>query len=283
MTISCLFHNLDPAMKRKTIAQELAIQGTGLHRGGDIEIVLYPSDAGIVFIKDGVHIPAIPQNVVDTTLNTTIGLNGVRISTIEHLMSVFYGLGISDCTIEVKGDEIPVMDGSALPMVRHIQEAGLKDLGCDVLPVVITDTVRAEQGESWIEVAPGRFSVSYEIEFAAPAIGLQRYSFDGSNYISEIAPARTFGLLKDVEAMRSMGLALGGGLHNAVVVDGEEVLNPEGLRFADEFVRHKILDILGDFWILGAPVTGRIRAFKANHRLHIECIKKIHGIFFPQG
>lgn len=265
-------------MKRMTIAQALTIRGTGLHRGGDEEIGLYPSENGIVFIKDGQPIPAIPENVVDTQLNTSIGLNGVKISTIEHLMSAFYGLGITDCTVEVKGDEIPVMDGSALPFVTHIQQAGLEDLGREVTPVVITGTVRAELGGSWVEVSPGSFSVSYEIEFAEQAIGLQRMSFDGDGYIREIAPARTFGLLKDVETMRSMGLALGGGLHNAVVVDGKDVLNPEGLRFADEFVRHKILDILGDLWILGAPVMGRVRAFKANHRLHIECAKKIHKL-----
>ncbi|HHO74806.1 MAG TPA: UDP-3-O-[3-hydroxymyristoyl] N-acetylglucosamine deacetylase [Deltaproteobacteria bacterium] len=270
-------------MKRMTIAQTLVIRGTGIHRGGDIEIVLYPSDQGIVFVKDGQSIPAIPENVVDTQLNTTIGLSGVRISTIEHLMSAFYGLGITDCTIEVRGDEIPVIDGSALPYVMHIQQAGLKKLGLEISPVVITDTIRAELRDSWVEVTPGSFSVSYEIDFDAQAIGFQRLIFDGSHYIRDIAPARTFGLLKDVEAMRSMGLAMGGGLHNAVVVDGKDVLNPEGLRFADEFVRHKMLDILGDLWILGAPIMGRIRAFKANHMLHVECVKKIDKLLGSQG
>jgi UDP-3-O-[3-hydroxymyristoyl] N-acetylglucosamine deacetylase len=266
-------------MRRTTVAQTLVIEGIGLHKGGEIELHLNPSDAGICFFKDGVKIPVVPGNVVDTRLNTTIGAHGVRISTIEHLMSALYGLGITDCEIVVKGDEIPAMDGSALPFVERIRLSGLKGLGDEITPIVVKESLRVEQGDSWVEVVPGDFSVSYAIDFSEQAIGSQHYKFNGKEYIMEIAPARTFGLLKDVEMMRSLGLALGGGLHNAVVVDGQKVLNPEGVRFADEFVRHKILDILGDLWTLGAPIMGRVRAYKANHGLHIELARKIYALY----
>lgn len=265
-------------MRRITVAQNLVIEGTGLHKGGEIELHLRPWDAGICFIKDGVEIPAVPDNVVDTRLNTTIGVHGVRISTIEHLMSALYGLGITDCEIVVKGDEMPAMDGSALPFVESIKSAGLKTLDDEITPIEVKEPLRVEQDDSWVEVVPGEFSVSYIIDFSEQAIGYQHYKFNGKEYIMEIAPARTFGLLKDVEMMRSMGLALGGGLHNAVVVDGRKVLNPEGVRFADEFVRHKILDILGDLWTLGAPIMGRVQAYKANHRLHIELARRIYEL-----
>ncbi len=275
MTNSMLFHNLVPTMRRTTVAQDLVIRGTGIHRGGQIELHLHPGDAGIVFIQGGTRIAAVPDNVVDTRLNTTLGADGARIATVEHLMSAFYGLGVTDCEVAVTGDEMPAMDGSALEFVTRIRDAGLKELGGEVPEIVIREAVRVEQGDAWVEVVPGEFSVAYEIDFTEEAIGSQRFSFTGREYAAQIAPARTFGLLRDVEMMRSLGLALGGGLHNAVVVDGSEVLNPEGLRFADEFVRHKILDILGDLWTLGAPLKGQVRAHKANHRLHIELARKI--------
>jgi UDP-3-O-[3-hydroxymyristoyl] N-acetylglucosamine deacetylase len=266
-------------MKRTTVAQPVKIQGTGLHRGGDIDVVISPGAAGICFLKDGASIPARPDNIVDTRLNTTIGTGEVRISTIEHLMSALFGLGITDCEIAVNGDEIPAMDGSALPFVTHIQSSGIRELDGEVSPIVIDEAMRVESGDSWVEIVPGAFSVSYGIDFAEQAIGRQDHTYRGRNYVSEIAPARTFGLLKDVEMMRSLGLAQGGGLHNAVVVDGAEVLNPEGLRFADEFIRHKILDILGDLWVLGAPVVGTIQAYKASHALHIQLAAKIHAFY----
>lgn len=266
-------------MKRKTLAKTIKIQGTGLHKGGDIELGLYPADTGICFIKDGVKILVAPENIVDTRLNTTIGAGEVRISTIEHLMSALFGLGITDCDIVVGGDEMPAMDGSALPFVTRILRAGAKVLDSEISPIVIKEAVRVAGNDSWVEIVPGTFSVSYEIDFAEQAIGIQNYTYAGKDFVKEIAPARTFGLLKDVEMMRSLGLALGGGLHNAVVVDGRDVLNPEGLRFADEFVRHKVLDILGDLWTLGAPLEGRVQAYKANHSLHIELARKIHAIY----
>lgn len=264
-------------MERRTIRTQTAIEGIGLHTGGTTAVVLRPASSGIAFITRGRRIPATPQHVVDTRLNTTIGDGVAHISTIEHLMAALYGAGITDCDIEVDGPELPSMDGSALPFFTHIADAGTRPAGGACAPIEITETIRVDEGGSWIEAMQGPFSVTYEIDFPDAAIGRQAYTFDGSDFEGLIAPARTFGRMQDVEMMRTAGLALGGGLHNAVVVDGERVLNPEGLRFADEFVRHKVLDILGDLWTLQAPLHARIWAHKANHALHIRLARIISG------
>jgi UDP-3-O-[3-hydroxymyristoyl] N-acetylglucosamine deacetylase len=262
-------------MERTSLGRELTIEGTGLHRGGEVTLILRPGSNGIAFTKAGRRILAVSGNVTDTRLNTTIGDGVVSISTIEHLMSSLYGMGITDCEIELIGDEIPVLDGSALPFIRHLKEAGTRPIGSRCTPIEISSVFRCGNGESWIEAKPGPFSLTYEIGFPDPAIGEQRFCFMGENYAEEIAPARTFGRLQDVETMHKAGLALGGGLHNAVVVDHSLVLNPEGLRFPDEFVRHKVLDALGDLWILGAPLVAEIYAYKASHALHIALAKQI--------
>jgi UDP-3-O-[3-hydroxymyristoyl] N-acetylglucosamine deacetylase len=262
-------------MERRTIKKELMIEGIGLHKGDTALLHLTPNSEGIVFISNGKRIPATPPNVVDTRQNTTIGNGTVAISTIEHLMSALYGVCITDCVIEVRGSEMPSMDGSALPFVELLQEAGTEGLGLECPPIELTSPIRIEDGSAWIEATPGPFSLTYEIDFPDPAIGRQRFIFNGHDYVHRIAPARTFGRLKDVEMMHAAGLALGGGLHNAVVVDHDRIINPEGLRFPDEFVRHKVLDILGDLWTLQAPLQSRISAFKANHSLHIRLAKQI--------
>ncbi|MBN1637111.1 MAG: UDP-3-O-[3-hydroxymyristoyl] N-acetylglucosamine deacetylase [Deltaproteobacteria bacterium] len=264
-------------MERKSVVQPVIIKGIGLHRGNLIKLTIRPHNKGIIFVRKGLKIPVKPDNIVDTRLNTTLGLRGVSISTIEHLMSALFGLGITDCEVEVSGDEIPAMDGSALPFVEHIEQAGIISLESELSSIVIESSLNVRRGDSWIEASPGNFRVSYEIDFPEVAIGRQCLEYTGNGYVHEIAPARTFGRLTDVEKMRAQGLALGGGLHNAVVVDAEKVLNPEGLRFADEFVRHKVLDILGDLWTLGAPLEAEIRAYKANHELHIELAKMIQS------
>jgi UDP-3-O-[3-hydroxymyristoyl] N-acetylglucosamine deacetylase len=262
-------------MERISPAGEVIIEGTGLHRGGKAVLALRPGSCGIVFTKDGRRIPATPAHVVDTRLNTTIGDGMVSVSTIEHLMSSFYGMGITDCEIELAGDEIPILDGSALPYVRLLEEAGTAAIGARCDPIRISSVFRSGNGDSWIEARPGPFSLTYEIGFPEPAIGEQRFHFTGEHYREEIAPARTFGRLQDVEMMRQAGLARGGGLHNAVVVDHRVILNPEGLRFPDECVRHKVLDALGDLWMLGVPLEAEIHAFKASHALHIDLAKQI--------
>jgi UDP-3-O-[3-hydroxymyristoyl] N-acetylglucosamine deacetylase len=263
------------AMHRKTIARELHMEGIGLHSGGRIRMCVRPGSEGIAFVREGVRIPARPGNVVDTRLNTTLGLRGVSVSTVEHLMSAFCGLGITDCEVEISGAEVPVFDGSALPMLALLRQAGQETLPGEIPAIEVREPITVGEGSSWIEALPGSFCVSYEIDFPSRAIGAQRYVFDGADYDGLIAPARTFGMLKDVEMMRSAGLALGGSLDNAVVVDGEKVLNPEGLRFPDEFIRHKVLDLLGDLWLLGAPLIARVRAHRASHRLHVALAREI--------
>jgi len=261
-------------MERRTIGKAIRIKGVGLHRGREVEVRLRPSHDGIVFSREGVLIPATLEHVVDTRLNTTLGKEGLTIATVEHLMSALAALGITDCAITVEGDEMPAMDGSSLPFFEHLRFAGIEVLG-NVAPIEVTEALRVSAGDAWIEASPGAFAIEYSIDFPDAAIGRQSLAFTGEDYAGLIAPARTFGRLKDVEMMRSMGLALGGGLHNAVVVDGDAVLNPEGLRFADEFIRHKVLDCLGDLWLLGRPLTASIRAHKANHGLHVALARRI--------
>ena len=271
-------------MRRRTVQSPVRIGGIGLHRGEYVTLTIRPSDeGGIVFVRGDTKIPASPEYVIDTTLNTTLGYKDVRISTVEHLMSAFYGLGITDCVVEIDSDELPAMDGSALLFVRHLQSSGIKELDQEVFPIVIDSPIVVGNSDSHVEIYPGSFCIRYRIEFTEPIIGDQEFVFSGSNYIEDIAPARTFGKLGDVEMMRSLGLAMGGGLHNAILLNGEDLINPEGLRYRDEFVRHKMLDILGDLWTLGAPIQGEIKAYKANHRLHIELVKKIKEKIFGRN
>ncbi|MDT8272691.1 MAG: UDP-3-O-acyl-N-acetylglucosamine deacetylase [Desulfomonilia bacterium] len=262
-------------MERRTISRKLRISGIGLHGGRPSSVILQPGREGIIFRRREIQIPARLDHVVDTTLNTTLGSGGARISTVEHLMACLYGTGITDCEIELEGDEVPALDGSARELVRMIRASGTRVLEGEILPIVVPRRIRLESGASWIEASPGSFEVTYEIDFPDASIGYQRYCYSGRDFAAEIAPARTFGRMQDVEKMRSLGYALGGSLRNAVVVDGHTVLNPEGLRFPEEFVRHKILDLLGDLWILGRPVEARIHAYKANHGLHIGLAGKI--------
>ncbi len=268
-------NSLNITMERRTIGKAIRIKGVGLHRGREVEVGLRPSRDGIVFTREGVAIPATLEHVVDTRLNTMLGKDGVTISTVEHLMSALAGLGITDCAVTVAGDELPAMDGSSLPFLEQLIAADIEALG-EVSPIVITEPMRVSAGEAWIEASPGAFAIEYSIDFPDAAIGRQSLTYSGGDYAGLIAPARTFGRLQDVEMMRSMGLALGGGLHNAVVVDGAAVLNPEGLRFSDEYIRHKVLDCLGDLWLLGRPLKASIRAHRANHGLHVALARRIH-------
>jgi len=262
-------------MRRSTIRKNVTIEGIGLHKGSPIRLKLFPGQDGLIFVREGVRIAATAANVVDTRLNTTLGKAGLTIATIEHFMSACAGLGLTDALIEIEGDELPAMDGSARLFAEAIAAAGLSELAQDYPELRLAEPVRVELGDSFVEARPGDFRVEYSIDFAEQAIGQQSFIYAGGDYLSLIAPARTFGRLKDVETMRAMGLSLGGSLENAVVVDEDKIMNPEGLRFADEFVRHKILDLLGDLWTLGASLQADIRAHKANHRLHIELVKKL--------
>jgi UDP-3-O-[3-hydroxymyristoyl] N-acetylglucosamine deacetylase len=238
---------------------------------------------GITFIrKDAVtgskRIKASIENVSDTTLATTIGNNGNAISTIEHLLSALRGMGIDNAEIEIDGPEVPVMDGSALPFVNLLKNAGILEQDRGKKFLVIKKAVSVSDGEGWAELLPAsKFKITYEIHFDHPLIGRQTYELDLSenSYENEICFARTFGFLKDVEYLQARGLALGGSLNNAVVLDDQKIINKEGLRHPGEFVKHKILDAIGDLYLIGMPIMGHFKAFKSGHKLHFMLLKEL--------
>jgi len=269
-------------MKERTIAKSAELVGIGLHKGVPVRMRLEPAKAGsgITFIRDdkGVEIPVSPQNVIDTKMATVIGKKGAQVSTIEHLMSALYAYGIDNVRIHLDNDEVPVMDGSAISYCMLLDEAGIRELRSPKKVLKVTEPVRIEQGEKFVELLPSDEMVyDFTIRFDHPAIGEEhmRFNFSRAAYLKEIAKARTFGFLKEVQYLRSIGLARGGSLENAVVLDEHGILNPEGLRYPDEFVRHKILDAIGDLAILGMPIMGEYRAFAGGHHLNHLLTKEL--------
>ena len=267
-------------MKQRTIQKAVEVVGIGLHKGVPVKLRLEPmiEESGIVFYRSdkGVSIPLKPENVVDTKMATVIGKEGVVISTIEHLMSAVYAFGIDNLRIIVDNDEIPILDGSSVSFVMMIKEAGIKELNAPKKFLKITKEVEIKENEKFAKLSPcGKTGFDFEINFDHPMIGKEVYNFDFStkNYINEIARARTFGFLKEVQYLRSIGLALGGSLENAIVLDDKGILN-DNLRFSDEFVRHKILDAIGDMSLFGANFIGRYSAFASGHHLnHLLTLK----------
>jgi len=269
-------------MKERTIAKSVELVGIGLHKGVPVRMRLEPAKAGsgITFVRSdkGVEIPVSPKNVVDTKMATVIGKDGAHVSTIEHLMSALYAYGIDNVRIHLDNDEVPVMDGSAISYCMLLDEAGIKELRSPKKILKVTEPVRIEQGEKFVELLPSEEMVyDFTIRFDHPAIGEERmrFNFSRAAYLKEIAKARTFGFLKEVQYLRSIGLARGGSLENAVVLDEHGILNPEGLRYPDEFVRHKILDAIGDLAILGMPIMGEYRAFAGGHHLNHLLTKEL--------
>jgi UDP-3-O-[3-hydroxymyristoyl] N-acetylglucosamine deacetylase len=257
--------------------------GIGLHKGEPIRIILEPleADSGIVFYRSdiGTTIPALPQYVVNTQMATVIGA-GERntISTIEHLLSAVNSYGIDNLRIIVNGLEVPVMDGSSASFCMMLDEAGIRELDAHKKVIVIKRDVEVRDGDKFSRVTPSN-SPSYHfiIDFAHPVIGRQEftYEFGKKNFLEQIARARTFGFLKDAQALRSMGLGLGGSLDNTIIMDEKKILNPEGLRFPNEFVRHKILDAIGDLCLLGMPMLGNYDSFAGSHKLNHLLTKEI--------
>jgi len=267
-----------------TIARPTAISGIGLHTGQRINMTLRPADAGvgIVFHRQmGDHkvaIEANSANVVDTRLATVIGKNDARVSTVEHLLAALASYGVDNLHIDIDGPEVPIMDGSAAPFVSVLEEAGLARHTTSRKFLAIRKPVTVIDGEKRVSIIPSRFfRITFDIAFQHPCIALQQRSVKvtTSSFRKELAAARTFGFLKDVEMLKAAGLARGGSLENAIVVDDEKILNPEGLRFQDEFVRHKILDAIGDLSLIGYPILGHIRAFKAGHDINHQLVEKI--------
>ncbi len=262
-------------MKQRTIARPVESVGIGLHKGMPVRLRLEPLDAGggIVFYREdaGVSIPLHPDFVVDTQMATVIGKNGVNISTIEHFLSAVYAYGIDNMRVILDDAEMPIMDGSAASFCMMLDEAGIEEqsAGKEILRIKKEVTVR--EGDKYVTLKPSETArFDFTIRFDHPVIAEQRRSFLFSKqaFVKEIARARTFGFLKEVQYLRSRNLALGGSLENAIVLDDTKVLNPEGLRFEDEFVRHKILDAMGDMKLLGRPIFGAYEAFAGSHDLN---------------
>jgi UDP-3-O-[3-hydroxymyristoyl] N-acetylglucosamine deacetylase len=239
-------------------------------------------DEGIVFVRGDLpgnnRIKADVHNVRDTTLATTLGLNGVTVSTVEHLMSAFSGMGVDNAVVEMDAPEVPIMDGSARPFVDLLKDVGTRVQSKGKKLLVIKEKIAVSEGEGTAMFLPSPdFRITYKIEFNHPAIGVQSYQmrFSDISYEEEICEARTFGFLRDVEYLQAKGLALGGSLKNAVVLDEHRIINKDGLRFPDEFVKHKILDAIGDLSLLGMPIIGHFVACKSGHRLNNLLLKEL--------
>ena len=267
--------------RQRTFRQRASLEGIGLHSGAKVRLTLAPApaDSGVVLARDGVEIPALSEFVVDTTMNTSLGRGGLRIGTVEHLLAALAGCGIDNACIEVEGPEVPIADGSAEAFVSLVREAGIHEQRASRRYLLVRRTVSVAEGDKLARLSParGRFAINYTIDFNHPLISDQNYRLEVNekSFQKEIARARTFGFKRDVERLLGAGLARGGSLDNAVVVDDFNILNPEGLRYPDEFVRHKILDAMGDLSLFGMPVIGQLTAVKSGHSLNQQLVRKV--------
>ena len=265
-------------LKQRTLASQIKAAGIGLHTGKKISLHLKPapSDSGIIFQRTDVNsrpIKASLENVFDTRLSTSLSNSEVKISTVEHLLSALAGLGIDNALVELDGPEVPIMDGSARPFVFMIQSAGIKEQNSPKKFIKIKKNIRVEQDEKWAMIEPfDGFKVAFTIDFNHPAfdqtLQSSEINFSSVSYLSQVSRARTFGFVKDIEKLRKSNLALGGSVNNAVVIDDYKVINDEGVRFQDEFVKHKILDAIGDLYLLGHGLIGSFSAYKSGHHLN---------------
>jgi UDP-3-O-[3-hydroxymyristoyl] N-acetylglucosamine deacetylase len=273
-------------IRQRTLKNVIRATGVGLHTGDKISLTLRPAepDTGIVFrrvdLPSPVEINACPQNVGDTSLSTTLVKNGSRISTVEHLLSAFAGLGIDNAYVDVSAPEVPIMDGSAGPFVFLIQSAGVEEQNRAKRFIRIKRRVSVEDGDKQALFEPfDGFKVDFSIDFDHPAftsrVQAASVDFSTNSFVKEVSRARTFGFLRDVEALRQQNLALGGSMDNAVVVDDYRVLNEEGLRYEDEFVKHKILDAIGDLYLLGHSLIGAFRGYKSGHALNNRLLQTL--------
>ncbi len=277
-------------LKQRTIQTLTRAVGVGLHSGQRVELTLRPAhpDTGIVFrrvdLSQPVDIPVNALAVTDTRLASTISAQGVKVHTIEHLMSACSGLGIDNLYVDITAEEVPILDGSASSFVYLLQSAGIQLQDAPKRFVRVTQSVEITEGEGasakWARLEPHQgFKLSFEIDFQHPAVDAtgQQVTFDmaSGRYARDIARARTFGFTRDVETMRANGLALGGGLDNAIVMDDYKVLNADGLRYDDEFAKHKILDAMGDLYILGKPLLAAYSAFRSGHALNNRLLREL--------
>jgi UDP-3-0-acyl N-acetylglucosamine deacetylase len=273
-------------IRQRTLKNVIRATGVGLHTGEKVYLTLRPApvDAGIIFrrvdLNPPVEIEAKAENVGDTTMSTTLLKGDVRISTVEHMLSALAGLGIDNAYIDLSAPEVPIMDGSAGPFVFLIQSAGIVEQAASKRFIRIKRTVRIEDGDRWVQFEPFEgFKVSMEIDFDHPAFRgrnqLSCIDFSTTSFVKEVSRARTFGFMSQLEMLRSRNLALGGSLDNAVVVDDYRVLNEDGLRYDDEFVKHKVLDAIGDLYLLGCSLIGAFSGYKSGHELNNKLLRKL--------
>jgi len=266
-------------LKQRTLKSIVRATGVGLHTGQKVNMSLRPAgiDTGVIFrridLPTPIDIPARADLVGETRLSSCLVKDGAKVYTVEHLMSAFAGLGVDNVYVDLDGPEVPIMDGSAAPFALLVQQAGLEEQAAPKRFLRVKKRVEVADGDKWARLDPyAGFKLSFSIVFNHPVIDRSSQSvtvdFAETSYLREIARARTFGFMHEVEALRESGLALGGGLENAVVLDEYRVLNAEGLRFADEFIRHKVLDAIGDVYLLGRPLLGAFSAHKSGHGLN---------------
>ena len=271
---------------QRTLKNMIRATGVGLHTGEKVYLTLRPAapDTGVVFrridLAQPVEIKAEPYSVGDTRLSSCLERNGVRVSTVEHLMSALAGLGVDNAYIDLTAGEVPIMDGSAGPFVFLLQSAGLEEQRKAKRFIRVLETVEVRDGDKWVRFDPHTgFKLDLTIDFDHPVLERSRQQvcvdFSSTSYIKEVSRARTFGFMQDVEAMREQGLALGGSLDNAIVMDEYRVLNSDGLRYDDEFVKHKVLDAIGDLYLLGHPLIGAFSGYKSGHALNNQLLRRL--------
>lgn len=273
-------------IKQRTLRKEINAKGVGLHSGKIVNMALRPApvNTGIVFIRTDLNPPerieARYNKVGDTRLCTSLEHNGTRLATVEHLLSALAGLGIDNAFVEVNAPEIPIMDGSAAPFVFLIQSAGILEQNVAKRFIRILKTVRVEDGDKYVQFKPhDGYKVSFTIDFDHPVFNdkpqTAQFDFSGTSYVKEVCRARTFGFLSDYEKLREANLAKGGSLDNAIVVDEYRVLNDDGLRFDGEFVAHKVLDAIGDLYLLGCGLIGAFEGYKSGHELNNRLLREL--------
>jgi len=273
-------------IRQRTLKNVIKATGITLHGGERAELTLRPAppNTGIVFqridLEPLIEIKALAENVGDTRLSTTLVKDGIRVATVEHLLSAFAGMGIDNAYVDVTASEIPIMDGSAGPFVFLVQSAGIKEQNVAKRFIRIKRKVTVKEGDKWACFEPfDGFKVTFTIEFDHPVFKMRSKTatldFSSASYVKEVSRARTFGFMADFEKLRSMNLALGASLDNAVAVDDYRVLNEDGLRYEDEFVRHKILDAVGDLYLLGSSLIGEFSGYKSGHALNNMLLRKL--------
>ncbi len=273
-------------IRQRTLKNVISATGVGLHTGEKVYMTLRPAaaDTGIVFrridLPQVVDIKADPYAVGDTRLASCLEKEGASVGTVEHLMSALAGLGIDNAYVDLSAPEVPIMDGSAGPFVFLLQSAGIEEQNAAKRFIRILKTIEIRHGDKWVRLEPyNGFKIDLGIEFNHPVFERSRqtvsFDFSSTSYIREVSRARTFGFMQDVEAMRAQGLAMGGSLDNAIVMDEYRILNSDGLRYDDEFVKHKALDAIGDLYLLGHPIIGAFSGFKSGHALNNQLLRAL--------